>query len=322
MLIVLQDDSIIELYNVGISPYFNTMYNTSLDVDMNDNKYVFDEYPSDIVESYITYCNTGTIDPFTFNIELYDYFGHKLYYRDHIAIQIKILEHEWYKLYGIQPVTISNVKSMKLFANMDLENGTEYLYTYTEGKLDKIELGTRNPYIVARRYDICIYNGMELSKITLSNYLARINTTILHPDVIEKNIRGNIILPEYDNFFYSNIPIFMKLKKYVKFDSLDLDNIILTEDIMKHYVNTTLLHISKLEIIKLGLSYGSGDGSTMPYIKALLHGKLFSRGTPIIIRDYVKTNNVNYRNIEDMMDDLYNVKQLEELVDKFIKLHG
>lgn len=111
--------------NVDISPYFSTLYNTDIgyDYDEDGNAIVDIDYGLEEITAYVEYCNTGYIDPRTFNIDLYEYMGHECEWKEQEDYLRLRLQQQWKNEYGSDNMVPYASNSM---LTKDIINVTKY----------------------------------------------------------------------------------------------------------------------------------------------------------------------------------------------------
>lgn len=122
-IIIPKYNKILSIDNVEISPYFNTLYNTDIgyDYDEDGNAIIDIDYQLEEIVAYVEYCNTGYIDPRTFNIDLYEYMGHECEWKEQEDYLRLRLQQQWKNEYGLNNIVPYASNSILIRGTVDIK---------------------------------------------------------------------------------------------------------------------------------------------------------------------------------------------------------
>lgn len=99
---ILSHNTILTLKNPSYSEYWTTMLNSGIGIDKDEHGNILftTEYTLDEVKCYIDHCNDGYINTSTFNVDLFDFMGHDVIYRNYPEYLMLRLQYEWSLQHG------------------------------------------------------------------------------------------------------------------------------------------------------------------------------------------------------------------------------
>lgn len=194
-------NTILTLNNPSYSPYWNTMLNSGIGIDRDeDGNIIFPtmDYTLEEIKCYIEHCNDGYIDTNTFNVDLFDFMGHDVIYRTHPKYLILRLQYEW---------------------SLHLPNDHNIIYSLGEHKFNS-DSGMRSctttvEYYIRERAPGCEYivktNERYSLKDNEDNYsiiiFGPIGTSILHTPYINRYDYGNRPIKVHIEYVHDSHPL-------------------------------------------------------------------------------------------------------------------